>query len=66
MALTQKRRAESGGGGLALAFVIVLLLVLVGGFSVIGALVDVLVVLLLVGAIVWLVSIIGRGGRWGW
>ena len=25
-----------------------------------------LVVLLLVGAIAWLVSIIGRGGRWGW
>jgi hypothetical protein len=42
---------------------VVLLLVLLGGFTLIGALLDVLVILLPVGAVVWLVDAIGREGK---
>lgn len=41
-------------------------MVLLGGYTVVGALLDVSLVLFLVAAIVWLVSVISRGGRLGW
>lgn len=44
--------------------VIVVLLVLLGGYTLIGALLDVLVVLLLIGAVVWLVNAIGREAKY--
>ncbi len=36
---------------------------MLGGYTLIGVLLDVLVILLLVGAVVWLVNAIGREGR---
>jgi hypothetical protein len=49
---------------LALILVIILLLVLLGGYAFVGALIELILVILLVGAVIWFISIIGRGGRW--
>ena len=46
---------------------VVLLLVLFGGFSVLGALVQVILVILVLGVVVWFISILSGGGSWyGW
>ena len=61
--MSTKRSGLTTGGMMALVVIVVLLLVLLGGYTLIGALLDVLVILVLIGAVVWLVNAISRESR---
>jgi hypothetical protein len=56
------RRAQ--GGAIPLILIVILLLVLIGGYSVIGALLQIILVILVIGAVLWLFGIVSRGGHW--